>query len=157
MPVAVPFLLLASAISFGLGLVLPIVRFERLWVFEDTPSLIEVVWTLWTDGAIWLAFVVAAFSIVFPLVKLGSTFAAAYANVAPPTWAATLSKWSMMDVLLVALVVLAAKTSGLADAVAQPGLWFYAISAVSGFVAALMVARGARDGIDQARNAETGT
>jgi paraquat-inducible protein A len=39
-----------------------------------------------------------------------------------------LSKWSMMDVLLVALVVFAAKTSGLAAAVSQPGVWFYALS-----------------------------
>ena len=51
-------------------------------------------------------------------------------------WAGVLSKWSMMDVLLVALVITAAKTSGLAEAIVQPGLWFYAISALCGAIAA---------------------
>ena len=37
----------------------------------------------------------------------------------------------MMDVMLVALVIVAAKTSGVADAFTQPGLWFYAGSALS--------------------------
>jgi paraquat-inducible protein A len=42
-----------------------------------------------------------------------------------------MSKWSMMDVLLVALVIVAAKTSGIASAFTQPGLWFYAGSTVA--------------------------
>jgi paraquat-inducible protein A len=36
----------------------------------------------------------------------------------------------MMDVLLVAIVVAAAKTTGLADAFTQPGLWCYATSTI---------------------------
>ncbi len=36
----------------------------------------------------------------------------------------------MLDVVLVALVIFAAKTSGLATAFTQPGLWFFAASAV---------------------------
>ena len=42
-----------------------------------------------------------------------------------------LSRWSMMDVMLVAVVIVAAKTSGLASAFTQPGLWFYAASAIA--------------------------
>jgi paraquat-inducible protein A len=41
-----------------------------------------------------------------------------------------LGKWSMMDVMLVAIVIVAAKTSGMASAFTQPGLWFYAASAI---------------------------
>ena len=47
----------------------------------------------------------------------------------------------MMDVLLVALVIFAAKTSGLANAFAQPGLWFYATSAIAGAIAAGLLKR----------------
>jgi len=42
-----------------------------------------------------------------------------------------LSKWSMMDVLLVAIVIFATKSSGLAQAFTQPGLWFYAGSSLA--------------------------
>ena len=41
----------------------------------------------------------------------------------------------MLDVLLVALVIFAAKTSGLAAAITQPGLWFFAASTVLAAVA----------------------
>ena len=41
-----------------------------------------------------------------------------------------LSNWSMLDVVLVALVIFAARTSRLATAFAQPGLWFFAGSAL---------------------------
>ncbi len=37
----------------------------------------------------------------------------------------------MMDVLLVAIVIFATKTSGLAQAFTQPGLWFYAGSSLA--------------------------
>jgi len=45
--------------------------------------------------------------------------------------ASYLAKWSMLDVLLVAIAIFAAKTSGLASAVSQPGLWFFAISTIT--------------------------
>ena len=38
----------------------------------------------------------------------------------------SLSKWSMLDVLVVAIVIVATKTTGFAKAIAQPGLWFFA-------------------------------
>ena len=139
----VPFLLMASTFALALGVTLPIVRFERLVFFEDTPSLVEIVATLWAEGSMALALAVALFSIVFPLVKLGTIHAAAFGTARVPRWAGALSKWSMMDVVLVALVILAAKTSGLADAAAQVGLWFYAGSAVMGAAAAALVKRRA--------------
>jgi len=41
-----------------------------------------------------------------------------------------LSKWSMMDVMLVALLTVAARTSGVTSAFTQAGLWFHAASAI---------------------------
>lgn len=88
-----PVLLVAAPFFLALGLVLPLVRFEKLWFFDETPSLLEIVASL---------------------------------------------KWSMMDVLLVAIVIAAAKTTGLANAFTQPGLWCYAASAmISGLLHSL--------------------
>ena len=56
---------------------------------------------------------------------------AAYGPDTPlPKWLPALSKWSMLDVVLVALVIFAAKTSGLADAASRIGLWFFAASSL---------------------------
>lgn len=132
-----PFLLLIAAIGFGLGIALPLVRFEKLYFFSETPSLLGIIAGLWKDGSGGLAIVVALFSLVFPVLKMAAAFRAAFDGGELPGWAGLLSKWSMMDVLLVALVVFGAKTSGLATAVSQPGIWFYGMSAVLLAVASL--------------------
>ena len=47
----------------------------------------------------------------------------------------------MLDVVLVALVIFAAKTSGLATAFTKPGLWFFAASVVLTATASAFVKR----------------
>ena len=131
-----PILLLVSSVSFGLGISLPLMRFDKLWLFSETPSLLTIVADLWKQGEILLSIVVVAFSILFPALKLLTAHQAVFLRQNPHGWAAALAKWSMMDVLLVAIAVFAAKTSGLANAISQPGLWFFAISAVTVAVAA---------------------
>lgn len=129
-----PLLLALATIFLALGLFLPIIRFERLYFFTETPSLLELVAALFREGDVALSMVVGLFSIVFPIGKLvgltvqlsGRAAEAGFFRRAMPH----LSKWSMMDVMLVAIVVFAAKSSGLAVAVSQPGLWFYAASAI---------------------------
>ncbi len=126
-------LLVAAPLSFALGLTLPLVRFEKLYFFAETPSLFAIVQSLWAQDNAPLAVIVACFSILFPLVKLlavalevvGGARDSRFLRLMP-----VLAKWSMMDVLLVALVIVAAKTSGFATAFTQPGLWFYAGSTV---------------------------
>lgn len=130
--------LLAAGVAFGLGITLPLVRFEKFYFFSETPSLIELITTLWSEGNIWIAGLVASFSIVFPLLKMVIVINTAInrGNQGFPHWLSYLSKWSMMDVLLVALVIFGAKTSGVATAIAQPGIWFYASAALFSVIAA---------------------
>jgi len=92
---------------------------------------------LWADSEILLAGVVLAFSVLFPLAKLVTVFQATFKGGPTAVWATALAKWSMMDVLLVAIVIFAAKTSGLANAFTQPGLWFFALSAITVTVASI--------------------
>jgi len=126
-----PYLLLIAAIAFGLGISLPLVRFEKLYFFNETPSLLGIIGGLWNDGSMALALVVALFSLAFPVIKMAVAFDAAVGRAGLPKWASMLSKWSLMDVLLVAIVIFAAKTSGLATAVSQPGIWFYGLSTLA--------------------------
>ncbi|MCP8894172.1 paraquat-inducible protein A [Shinella daejeonensis] len=132
----VPLCLVLSVFCLALGLVLPLVRFEKLYFFNETPSLVELILSLWTQENGALAVLVALFSVFFPLVKLVGIAVevtapaekgrdSRLARLLP-----VLGKWSMMDVMLVALVIVAAKTSGMASAFTQPGLWFYAASVV---------------------------
>ncbi|WP_412049862.1 paraquat-inducible protein A [Hoeflea sp. Naph1] len=126
--------LVLAPFFFGLGVVLPLVRFETLYFFDQSPSLLGVVAALWAGDDAVLAVVVGLVSLVFPVIKmlvitaeaLGQQPESAMAQAVLPQ----LSRWSLMDVVLVALVIVAAKTGGIASAFSQPGLWFYAGSAL---------------------------
>lgn len=126
--------LVLSLFFLALGIALPLVRFETLYVFNRAPSLIEIVASLSESRDFALAGIVFMVSITFPLLKL-AVIAASVLGAAPVSGRLQralphLARWSLMDVLLVALVIVAAKTGGFATAVSQPGLWFYAASAV---------------------------
>jgi len=66
MPFLIPCLLLFAAISFGLGISLPLVKFEKLYFFEESPSLIGLFQGLWTEGNIAIALALFVFSLLFP-------------------------------------------------------------------------------------------
>ena len=133
--------LVCSGIAFGLGIALPLVHFEKFYFFSESPSLIELIFGLWAEGDIGISVLVAVFSIISPFMKMLIVFHAATnrSTRSFPRWLSYLSKWSMMDVLLVALIIFGAKTSGIATAVSQPGIWFYASAAVLSVIAAELV------------------
>lgn len=134
-----PLALFAATFCFALGISQPLLRVDRLLFFSDEPTLLEIVSSLAREGDLPLAMIVGLFSIGFPTLKLVLLHMTAYGRGAPlPKWLPALSNWSMLDVVLVALVIFAAKTSGLADATSRIGLWFFAASALlTAFVSAL--------------------
>ena len=129
-----PLLLFLASTTFVLGITLPLVQVDRLYFLTTSPSLIEIVSSLWTRGDIAIALVTAAFSIVFPVAKLIVLHFAAFRAHGPsfaiPPWFKALARWSLLDVMVVALIIFAAKTSGLATAMTKAGLWFFAASAI---------------------------
>jgi paraquat-inducible protein A len=143
MPFLLPIVLFLATLSFGLGLVLPLIEVERLFLFTDTPSLVGIAAALFSEGDLALGLAITLFSIVFPALKLALLHVAAYGAAATriPAWFGALSNWSMLDVVLVALVVFAAKTSGVATAFTRPGLWFFAASVLLTVAAAALARR----------------
>lgn len=137
------FLLPVSTFSFALGLTQPLMRFERLYFLEDRPTLLEMVLGLWQEGDAALAIVIALFSNGFPAVKIMLIHVVVLSGAKSRSLnlLSMVGKWSMLDVMLVALVLFAAKTSGLAEASLLPGLWFYAGATVSTALATALCSR----------------
>ena len=84
----VPVLLFVATLCFALGLVLPVAVFERLFVFTERPSLLDVIAGLWDEGDMLIAFVVGLFSVAFPAAKLLVLHLAAYAPERLHWWSA---------------------------------------------------------------------
>jgi paraquat-inducible protein A len=128
MRLVIALLLPVATFSFALGITLPLMSLEKLYFLEERPSLLDVVQGLWVEDDVALAVIIVLFSIIFPATKVVLTHIAAVTGGRTRSLAllSAVSKWSMLDVMLVALVLFAAKTSGLATGSILPGLWFYA-------------------------------
>lgn len=134
---AVGLLIVSASVCLFLGLTLPVIRLTRLYVWTDTFSITSVIWTLFREGEFWLSAVLFVFSILFPALKLlyllvlfampGDSGSKRMKNLNRLAW---LGKWSMLDVLVMALVIFYVKSSGVADAVALPGIYFFAASVI---------------------------
>lgn len=129
--------LCASAGLLVAGVTLPILTVERFFFFTDTFSIVDAVGTLADEGEWLLAVVIGGFSVVFPVFKI---IAAAglwrmatgggQVHVRAVRWLHTLGRWSMLDVLVAALVVVSAKASAIADASTEPGLYCFIAASV---------------------------
>jgi paraquat-inducible protein A len=135
-------LTVAAAVCLVFGLTLPVVKLTRLYFWTDTHSLLSIILALYYDGELFLAGIILTFSVIFPVFKLlyivacGTLFTDH--SLRRRRWLKRiewLGKWSMLDVLVLALLIFYAKSTSLADATALPGIYYFAASVVLTMIA----------------------
>lgn len=123
--------IIAASISLALGLTLPGIRLTRFYFFSTEYSLISTVYTLISRNQIFLGTVVFIFSIMLPVFKLGYLLVLTtlpddilrqYRHLKALEW---LGKWSMHDVLVLALMIFFIKSQGVYDAKSLSGVYFF--------------------------------
>ncbi len=135
--VLVNLLLLLAAALLAVGLKLPIITIEKFYYFENTVSLLSAIGQLWQEQEWGLTLLVGGFSLVFPVIKLLLLlYIWNFENATNPThlkhleWLERYSKWSMLDVFVVALLVVSLKLGAMAQATVEYGLYAFAASVV---------------------------
>ena len=131
-------LLLIGALALLIyGLQAPILTLEKFYFFSNTVSLLSALQQLATQGEWGLFVLVGAFSVVFPILKI--LVLLAIWNLDPAHgerhrrhlgWLASYSKWSMLDVFVVALLVVSVKLGSLAAARVELGIYAFAASVI---------------------------
>jgi paraquat-inducible protein A len=129
--------LFLALVLLAAGLYLPIVETQRLMFFTNAFSIIDAIHSLYLEGEYVIAAIIIGFSIIFPIGKIVVSFALwsrhDYNDQRVLTglkWVEVLSKWSFADVMIVAVAVVVAKSTGLASAKILLGLYIYGASAV---------------------------
>ena len=129
--------ILAAAGLLVLGWVLPIMTVERLLFLTERVSILEGCLELWAEGQYFLFTIIVVFSIVFPLLKLAVALHLWYRaeNLGPALqrslgWMEAVGRWSMLDVFVVALVVVAIQISIISDVRLHAGLYVFTAAVV---------------------------
>ncbi len=135
---AIPFLLVAALLLFGTGIFFPFFHVTKFWVFNDAVSVVGGILTLFHEGEYFLFGVLTLFTLVFPCVKLGLLLIIwlerdhDLARVRRlHLWVGSLGKWSMLDVFVVAILIVAMKSAGVADLHIGLGLYLFTFSVIA--------------------------
>lgn len=148
--VHVPILLIAAIVTLIFGLTLPVMKVERAIFWEKHYTLITGARGLWDKGEHFLAAVLLLFSGVFPVIKLvllGALLifpmrARPRARLIDVTDA--VGRWSMLDVFVVALFIVLARSALIATAEPAPGLYVFCGAIVLSMVLSLEMRRLSR-------------
>ncbi|WP_456378404.1 paraquat-inducible protein A [Thiolapillus sp.] len=146
--VLVNLLLLLAVALLVLGLKLPLLTVEKFYIFGNTVSLLSAISQLWQEQEKALAILLGGFSVVFPAIKLLLLFLVwnledsnSGRHQRHLQWLATYSKWSMLDVFVVALLVVTVKLGALAQAQVEFGLYAFAASVILTMLVSAWVGR----------------
>ena len=125
-------LLAANLALFIAAWFMPIMTISKFWFWKDTASIWDTVALLWDEGEIFIFLIVGVFSMLFPTVKLvvagwvwARVDAASMAGARSVGLLEILGKWSMVDVFVVALVVVAVKVSLVTNVSVHSGIYMF--------------------------------
>ncbi len=144
-----------AAILLVAGWMLPIMTVERLLFLSREISILQGVAELWSGDEAFLAIVIGAFSIMLPAVKLVlALYLWFHAEAGSQRLRRALGllelagRWSMLDVFVVALLVVAIRTSLIDDVTVHPGVYVFTAAIVLSLVVVQRMAVLARRAVD---------
>jgi paraquat-inducible protein A len=129
--------ILTAAICFALGVILPSIRFTTVYVWTNEHSIASIIYALYRTQEYFLASVLATFSVVFPFLKLLYLLTLCLSpnlsedfrqkSLSTMEW---LGRYSMTDVMVLALMIFYMNSSGYIEARVLPGVYCFAASAL---------------------------
>ena len=129
--------LVITTFFLGLGLVSPIITLKKFVLIENTFSVLSGAIELIQEGQIFLFIVITGFSIILPLLKIGVLYKLLSANLSNAAhldkylhWMHVYGKWSMLDVFVVAVLVVAVKLGTIASVEMRYGLYAFAAAVI---------------------------
>ncbi|MDQ8697158.1 paraquat-inducible protein A [Hyphomicrobium sp. LHD-15] len=131
------FLIILATVFFALGIILPVIRFTTVYVWTNEHSIATIIWALFENEEYFLTVVLFLFSIFFPFLKLFYLLTLVTSPDIPPEFRKKsistmewLGRYSMTDVMVLALMIFYVNSSGYTEATVQPGVYFFAASAI---------------------------
>jgi paraquat-inducible protein A len=128
-------LIALASLSLVVGLVAPIITLEKFVLIENTFSVLSGVGQLLQEGRWFLFMIISIFSILLPVLKLyvlhrllGKRCHNAERLRTYLHWMHLYGKWSMLDVFIVAVLVVAVKLGAIAQVEMRYGLYAFAAS-----------------------------
>ena len=119
------------------GLVMPMMTITKLVFFSDSFSVLQGVYELFLNGHFFLFVLVAGFSIVLPILKIGVLFKLISIGTRHSKAIDRLlhlmheyGRWAMLDVMVVAILIVTVKLGAIASIEVHSGLYVFGLAVV---------------------------
>ncbi len=131
------FFIILATVFFVLGTILPVIKFTTVYVWSREHSIATIIYALYQNSEYFLCFVLFVFSVLFPFLKLFYLMTLVASPDIPQEFRARsvstmewLGRYSMTDVMVLALMIFYINSSGYSEASVQPGVYYFAASAL---------------------------
>ncbi|MCB1519209.1 MAG: paraquat-inducible protein A [Hyphomicrobiaceae bacterium] len=131
------FIIILATVFFALGVILPVIRFTTIYVWTNEHSIATIIYALYQNEEFFLCGVLFIFSILFPFLKLFYLLTLVTSPDLSPEFRARsistmewLGRYSMTDVMVLALMIFYVNSSGYTEATVLPGVYFFAASTI---------------------------
>jgi len=133
--VVLSLLIILATVFFALGVTMPVIRFTTVYVWSNEHSIATIIYALYQNEEFFLCGVIAVFSVLFPFLKLFYLLTLVTSPDLPAEFREKsfsvmewLGRYSMTDVMVLALLIFYVNSSGYTEADVQPGVYFFAAS-----------------------------
>lgn len=133
--------LIASFALLLIAYVTPLMTVRKAYLFSETFSLLDTLISLLTEQEWGLSVILILFSFLFPIAKIGLAIVIWFildrrGKILPKILflIERAGKWSMLDVLIVALIIVGLKASFITDVAVHPGIYLFAGSLILSMV-----------------------
>jgi paraquat-inducible protein A len=148
------YLIWLATLLLVIGLAAPIITLKKFILVENTFSVLSGVIELLQNGQVFLFLLLTGFSVMLPILKLRVLYLLVSRKEAMQPrvrkllhWMHLYGKWSMLDVFVVAVLVVAVKLGALVDVEMRYGLYAFAGSVLlTMFITARIVSLSGRTG-----------
>lgn len=124
-------LLLVASILLIIGLFSPMMTLTKLFFSQHSFSVMGGIGQLFSDGQILIGIVIALFSVILPLIKIGFLFLSLSEPQQSPAHQRHLQmmhdygRWAMLDVMVVAVIIVTVKLGAIASIQVHHGLYTF--------------------------------
>jgi paraquat-inducible protein A len=141
-------LLWISLITLAVGIFAPVMTFKKLIFYKNTFSIHSGLTTLFNEGEFILFLIIFVFTILFPVAKITLLFLIQYQR----SWSqknrnkvlnylSVVSKWSMLDVFIVAMLVVIVRLGISGRVEVKWGIYVFATSVILSTIATQQLTR----------------
>jgi len=134
-PAQLRWLLVFTSLLLIAGFVMPMLTITKFMMVSNSFSIVSGIWQLLKDGQLFLFILVASFSLVLPIAKIGLLFNLLHPDTTHPNRRKKLlqlmhdyGRWAMLDVMVVAILIVTVKLGAIASIEVHSGLYIFGLA-----------------------------